>query len=69
MANVQIDNGEFTRIANEILEHIAKAKLNGTQYAIILTIWRYTYGFQRISHEMSLGFMANLTGINNIQSN
>ena len=67
MADVQIDNGDFTRIANEILEHIAQAKLNGTQYAVVLTIWRFTYGYRRTSHEMSLGFIENATGINKKQ--
>jgi phage replication O-like protein O len=67
LANVQIDNGDFTRIANEILEHIAKAKLNGTQYAIVLMIWRYTYGFQRKEHEFSQGYLARETGLDRHQ--
>lgn len=52
----------YTRISNKILENIVKAKLNGTQYDITLTVWRYTYGFQRCSHEISLTFLADATG-------
>jgi len=67
LANVQIDDGDFTRIANEILEQLAKIRLNGTQHAIVLVIWRYTYGFNRTSHELSLGFLEKATGINRKQ--
>lgn len=61
MANVQPD--KFTRIANELLEEVAKFKFNGTQFRIIMTVWRYTYGFRRKQHEMSLGFIENATGV------
>jgi phage replication O-like protein O len=57
MANPQIEKGH-TRIANEIIEQISKADLNGTQMRIVLVIWRYTYGFRRKKHEISLAFMA-----------
>lgn len=67
MADVQIDDGDFTRIANEILENIARAKLNGTQYAIVVTVWRYTYGYQRTEAEFSLGFLEKKTGIHRNQ--
>jgi phage replication O-like protein O len=63
MANVQIDSGEFTRIANILLEKTAKLHLNGTQYSIVLTIWRFTYGFQRCERDLSITFIANATGI------
>lgn len=63
MADVQIDNGEFTRIANVLLEQAAKARLNGTQYSIILTVWRFTYGFRRCEHDISITFIAKATGI------
>ena len=63
MADVQIDDGEFTRIANVLLEQTSKIHLNGTQYSIILTVWRFTYGFQRRSHSLSVTFIATATGI------
>ncbi|QDZ80164.1 replication protein [Priestia megaterium] len=49
----------FTKVGNDILENIVKFKLNGTQLRIIMTIWRYTYGYQRNSHELSISFIAN----------
>jgi len=57
MASPQTKNG-YTRIANEILENIAKTDLNGTQLRIVMVIWRYTYGFRRKEYEMSLVFLS-----------
>ena len=57
MASPQTKNG-YTRIANEILDNITRANLNGTQLRIIMVIWRYTYGFGRKSHEIPLTLIA-----------
>ncbi len=59
MASPQLEKGH-TRIANEILEQIIKTNLNGTQFRLVMAIWRYTYGFQRKSHEMSVTYLAEL---------
>ena len=40
MADVQTENG-YTKIANEILDQTSRLHLNGTQYSILLTIWRF----------------------------
>lgn len=61
MADVQPENG-FTRIAHEILENMAKIKLSPTQYRLIFVIWRYTYGFKRKEHDLSLNFLTDATG-------
>lgn len=53
----------YTKLPNTILEKAIQARLNGTQYAIILTVWRYTYGFQRTDHQLGLSFIAKATGI------
>ena len=62
MADVQLEKG-YTKIANEILERLALTKLSPTQFRLILVIWRYTYGFNRKDHEMSLSFLAEATGV------
>ncbi|KAB3533845.1 replication protein [Alkaliphilus pronyensis] len=62
MSNVQLENG-YTRIANEILEIICLAKLNATQLKILLCIIRYTYGFGRKEHEISLSFISKATNV------
>lgn len=61
MASPQLEKGH-TRIANEILEVIAKTNLNGTQFRIVTILWRYTYGFHRKKYEMPLSFIAEKTG-------
>jgi len=66
MANPQTEDG-FTRIANELFEEIIKAKLNGTQYAIILATIRATYGFHKKSRTLGLAFFQKMTGKNKRQ--
>ncbi|MEH7445192.1 replication protein [Bacillus sp. JJ1122] len=61
MANVQLEHG-YTRVANETLEKMAKIRLSGTQYRILFIVWRYTYGFNRKEHTMSLSFLQKATG-------
>lgn len=62
MANPQKENG-FTPIANEILESVYSRKFTANQLFILLVLWRYTYGFQRKDHDLSLGFISEATGI------
>lgn len=52
-----LENG-YTQIAHEILEEVAKHRFNGTQLRILMIVWRYTYGFKRKSHELSVSFIA-----------
>jgi phage replication O-like protein O len=68
LVDVQLEHG-YTRIANEILEQMARIKLSPTQYRILFLVWRCTYGFQKKEHEMSLSFIGEATGIDkrNIQ--
>lgn len=62
MADVQLENG-YTRIANELLEAVLKTPFIATHLKIILTCWRYTYGFGRKETELSLNFLSKATGI------
>ncbi|GAK01484.1 replication protein [Geomicrobium sp. JCM 19055] len=54
-ANPQAENG-YTRVANEIMEVVQEYKFSANELKIILCIWRYTYGFQRKEHSISLSF-------------
>ena len=65
MANPQKENGS-TDIANELLEAIYSCNFNGTEFAIILCILRYTYGFHRKSHNLSIGFISKAINRNKI---
>lgn len=62
MADVQLENG-YTRIANELLEAVLKTPFVATHLKIILTCWRYTYGFGRKETELSLNFISKATSI------
>jgi len=53
MANPQKENG-YTSIANEILEHLFLAGINGSEYRILLVVIRKTYGFQKKRDRISL---------------
>lgn len=56
----QLEDG-YTRIANELLEALSKARINGTQANIAFFIFRYTYGFHRKCHELGNAFIAEGT--------
>ena len=62
----QLENG-YTRIADEIFENMAKTKLNGTQFRILMIVWRSTYGWQKKEHELSLNYLVKATDINKRQ--
>ncbi len=62
MADVQKENG-YTSIANELLEKIYKSSFSLRELRIILTVIRFTYGFNRKEAELSLTFLANATNI------
>lgn len=66
MANVQAEHG-FTKVANELLEVVMQQKLNGTQFKIIMAVWRFTYGFSRKEHDLSLTFLSKSTGVHKQQ--
>lgn len=62
MAGPQLENG-FTQIANELLEVIMRTNFNATQLKIIFCVIRFTYGFQRKSHTLSISFISMHIGI------
>lgn len=68
MASPQKENG-FTPIAHEVLEAIQQFKFTLNELKIILCVLRYTYGFNRKSHSMSLSFFENHTGLSRSRIN
>lgn len=62
MASPQKENG-FTPIANEILEHLMAVRLSGSQFRIVLAVLRYTFGFNRMQHELSDTYLAKAIGV------
>lgn len=66
MARPQKENG-YTPIANEIIDNLIQLPLNGTQWRIIATVWRYTYGFSRKEHDLSINFLLIALGLKKTQ--
>lgn len=62
MNGPQLENG-YTRIANELLEALAKVKLNGSQHRIIDVILRNTYGYSKKTASLSDGYLSKATGL------
>ncbi len=54
----------FTPIANEILEAVAGASLNGTQLRILLLLWRNSYGFHKKECALPLSYLVRKLGGN-----
>lgn len=52
----------FTQVPNSVLERAATLKLNGTQFRILLVVWRYTFGFHRDGHSLSISFISEAIG-------
>jgi len=65
MANPQKENGS-TDIANELLQKIYSSNFNSTQLDIIFCVIRFTYGFHRKTHDLSISFISKATNKNRI---
>lgn len=62
-AGPQLEKG-YVRIANEIIETLAQAGLSGNEYAMVLTVLRESYGFNRVrTLPMSITGFSDRTGI------
>lgn len=51
---LQVENGNYTRIVNKVIEELVKTPLLGTELAICLFVIRKTYGFNKKEDEISL---------------
>ena len=51
---LQIENGNYAQIINPVLEILAKTRLNGAQYAVIMFVLRKTYGWHKKEDRISL---------------
>ena len=59
--NLQVQNGNYTRIHNRILEELAKIQLSGYETRIIFALWRKTYGWQKKEDFISFRQFKELT--------
>jgi phage replication O-like protein O len=61
-ASPQLENG-YTRIANELLEAMARLDATRTEWKILMVIIRNTYGYQRKSARIKLADFFRITGV------
>jgi phage replication O-like protein O len=62
MANPQKENG-YMPIANEIVEHLARLRINGESMQVLWVILRKTYGFNKKDDYIALSQFCTLTGL------
>lgn len=62
MASPQLENG-YTRIANELLEAIARTPLSGSEFRVLFAILRLTYGMQKVSAKIHSQTIKKITGM------
>ncbi len=52
--DLQLENGNYTRVVNRVLEELSKAPLLGAELAVCIFVIRKTYGFNKKEDEISL---------------
>lgn len=58
----QVEDG-YTRLANALIEALARARLNGQELSVALAVVRMTYGYQKRADRIAASQIAKLTGI------
>lgn len=61
-SDIQVENGNYTRIHNEILEILAKVRLSPLEFALLMVIFRKTYGYQKKNDVISISQFCEITG-------
>jgi len=60
--DLQVENGNFTRIVNPLIDNLIKIPFKGCELVVALFIIRKTYGFNKTEDEISLSqFSSNLS--------
>ena len=60
MASPQVEDG-YTRIANEVIEHLYSAGMNGTEWDVVMLLIRETWGWKQKSAAISIARFVELT--------
>lgn len=61
--SIQVDDGEFTRLHNTILEKLALARFTASEFRCLMHLFRATYGWQKKEDVISLSQWAAGVGI------
>jgi phage replication O-like protein O len=60
---IQVENGDFARVHNAILEALGRARLTGSEFRCVLYLLRKTYGWGKKEDKISLSQWAEGTGM------
>lgn len=52
--DLQLENGNYTRIVNRVIEELVKTPLLGAELAICLFVIRKTYGYNKLQDQISI---------------
>jgi len=63
MANPQIEDGNYLRLHNEIMEHLAGIRIPGEARQVLDCIIRKTYGYQKKLDAIPLSQFCKMTGL------
>lgn len=61
--SLQLENGEFTQIVNEVLEKLVRVGLLGSEYQVVLFVIRKTWGWRKKEDYISLTQFEQGTGL------
>lgn len=62
MANPQLENG-YTRVANELLDALARTSIPGNIMQVVIVVIRKTYGYNKKKDQISISQFCEATGI------
>lgn len=65
--DIQVEDGDFTRLHNLILDALAVARFTSTEYRIIIYLLRKSYGYGKKEDDLSLGQWENGTNTDRAQ--
>ena len=58
----QLDDG-YTKIANELLDAIARLRITSIQFSVLMAVIRKTYGYNKKTDDIGLSQLVKMTGI------
>lgn len=60
---LQVENGNFTRISNQIIDDLMRYPFTANEHAVLWAVLRFTYGMQQKSARISRWKISEVTGI------
>lgn len=62
-ADIQVEDGNWSKVHNEIWKSLARAPLSGAEFRCLMYLFRMTYGWRRKAYPISMAEFADNTGL------